>query len=403
MPRIGVSTLEGAERVRDGGGEPLVFDLPEARPAGGVALVREWVADTTEILLGAEKPDALLVDADRPAELVGLFLAALRLDLPTVVARRDDAYTAALAALGSGPLKGDAAGTAVEVADNRGPRLGELIGNFSLANALRVGLSMGGGPELMVHLSAVAREGNVSGFNQMLRVLTPETPEVARPDSRWFQEQGLERLLVHLDDDLHDVPTVEGWLKDSLPPAPPEPEESFRLVFVEGKASRTEAICRVPVETEEVAGDCRVFLSEKEAARAVREGDVEPGDLIVVGGCGPRGGPGILKHEDLGDALDEAGLAEGVPVLTDGLPPDGASGTWISLMTREAATGGMIGRLRDGDALRMDLREGRIRAGMKPEEMRTREPYKATDGPDTGYAGRYVRSAQSAFNGAGFG
>ena len=178
MSRIGVLTTEQADRVRDAGGEPLEFDLPEARPTGGVALVREWVADTTEILLGAENPDALLIEADSPAELVGLFLAAQRLYLPTVVARRDDAYTAALTALGAAPLKGDAAGTVVEIADNREPSLGELVGNFSLANALRVGLSMGGGPELMVHLSAVAREGDVSGFNQMLRVLTPETAEV---------------------------------------------------------------------------------------------------------------------------------------------------------------------------------------------------------------------------------
>ena len=403
MSRIGVLTTEQADRVRDAGSEPLEFDLPEARPTGGVALVREWVADTTEILLGAENPDALLIEADSPAELVGLFLAAQRLYLPTVVARRDDAYTAALTALGAAPLKGDAAGTAVEIADNREPSLGELVGNFSLANALRVGLSMGGGPELMVHLSAVAREGDVSGFNQMLRVLTPETAEAARPDSKWFQEQGLERLLAHLDDDLHDVPTVAGWLKDSLPSAPPAPEEDFRLVFVEGKASRAEAICRAPVGTEEVAGECRVFLSEKEAARAVREGDVEPGNLIVVGGYGPRGGPGLLKLEDLGNALGEAELAGSVPVLTDGLPPDGVSGIWVSLMTREAATGGMLGRLRDGDTLRMDLQEGRIRARIKPSEMRTREPYEATDNPGAGYAGRYARSARPAFDGAGFG
>jgi dihydroxy-acid dehydratase len=403
MPSIGVSTTEAADRVRDAGGKPLEFDLPEARPDGGVALVREWVTDTVEILLGAEKPDALLIDADDPAELFGLFLAALRLDLPTVVTRRDNVYSAALTALGAAPLNGDAAGTAVEVATSREPSLGELIGNFSVANALRTGLSMGGGPELIVHLSAIAREGDVSGFSQMLRVLTPETAEVALPDSTWFQEQGIGRLLSYLDDELHDVPTVTGWLKDSLPPAPPDPEESFRLVFVEGKASRSEALCRAPVGTEVVAGECRIFLSDEEASRAVREGEIEPGNLVVVGGCGPRGGPGLLKLEALGQALEEMHLTESVAVLTDGLPPDVASGSWISLMVPEAEASGMIGRLRDGDELRMDLREGRIKAGIKPAEMRIREPYDATDTQDTGYAGRYARSARRAFDGAGFG
>lgn len=403
MPLIGVSTAEQAARVRDAGGEPLELHLPQARPAGGVALVREWVADIAGVFIETRDLDALLIDADDPAELVGLFLAALRLDLPTVVARRDNAYAAALTALGAGPLKGEAAGTVVEIAENREPCLGELVGNFSVANALRTGLSMGGGPELMVHLATVAREGDVSGFSRMLRVLTPETAEVVRPDSSWFQEQGIERLLAHLDDDLHDVPTVTGWLKDSLPSAPPAPEESFRLVFVEGRASRSEAICRVPAGTEEVSGECRVFLSDEEAAQAVLDNDIEPGDLVVVGGYGPRGGPGLLKLEALGRALEEVDLAEDVSVLTDGLPPNNASGSWISLMSPEAETSGMIGRLRDGDVLRMDLQEGRIRAGIKPTELRSREPYEATDNRDAGYVGRYARSARRALEGAGFG
>lgn len=402
MPRIGVFTVEAADRVRGAGGEPLELGLPEARPAGGVALVREWVADTTEVSIAVKNLDALLLDADSPAELVGLLLAALRLDLPTVVARQDDAYAAALTALGAVPLNGGVVEAAVEAAEKGEPRLGELVGNFSVANALRTGLSMGGGPELMVHLSAVAREGDVSGFSQMLRVLTPETAEIDLPESKWFQEHGIERLLAYLDDDLHDVPTVTGWLKESLPPSPPAPEESFRLVFVKGRASRSEAICRAPAGTEEVAGECRVFSSDGEAAQAVRDGEVVDGELIVVAGCGPRGGPGLVKLELLGEALDEAGLAASLPVLTDGLPPDEASGTWISLMTQEAEANGMIGRLRDGDELRMDLQEGRIRAGMKPTEMRSREPYEAVDNQNSGYVGRYARTARNALDGAGF-
>ena len=403
MPRIGVSTAAQAEKVRDAGGEPVEIDLPEVRPAGGVTLAREWVADTAEVYLATAKLDALLVDARRPEELVGLFLASLRLDLPTVVARRNDVYAGAFTALGAVPLREDAAKAVVEASAKGEPRLGELVGNFSLANALRVGLSMGGGPELVVHLSAIAREGDVSGFSRMLRVLIPETAVVARPDSKWFQEQGVEKLLAHLGDDLHDVPTVTNWLKDSLPAAPPAPAESSRLILVEGKASRTEALCQVPTGTEEVAGECRVFHSEDEAVQAIQEGEIEPGALVVVNGCGPRGGPGLLKLEALGKALEEADLMEVVPVLTDGLPPDDASGCWISLMTPEAADNGMIGRLRDGDSLRMDLEEGRIRAGMKPAEMRSREPYEAPDNLGAGYAGRYTRSARRALEGAGFG
>lgn len=402
MSPIAVFTAEAADRVRDAGGEPLELSLPELRPAGGVALIREWIADTAEISIGAEDPDAVLVEAGHPAELAGLFLAALRLELPAVVARRNDAYAAAFTALGAAPLKGDAAEAVVEAAANWEPRLGELVGNFSVANALRAGIAAGGGPEIMVHFSAIAREGDVSGFSKMLRVLTPETPEVARPDSTWFQEQGMERLLAYLDEDLHDVTTVTGSLKESLPSAPPDPEESFKMVFVKGKASRSEAICRAPAGTEEVTGECRVFSSDKEAARAAQSGDLEPGNLVVVGGYGPRGAPGLMKLEELGGALEETGLAGSVAVLTDGLPPDEVSGSWVSLMTPEAEANGMIGRLRDGDVLRLDLEEGRIRARMKPSEMESREPYEARDNSGAGYVGRYARSAREAFDGAGF-
>ncbi|MGF1470930.1 MAG: dihydroxy-acid dehydratase [Rubrobacteraceae bacterium] len=403
MTRIGVCTANHADRVRDAGSEPVEIGLPEVCPAGGVMLTREWISDTVEVYLGSAELDALLIDAGRPEELVGLFLAALRLDLPSVVARRSDAYGGAFTALGVVPAREDVAEVIVELSAKGEPRLGELVGNFSLANALRVGLSMGGGPELAVHLSAIAREGDVSGFSRMLRVLVPETPVISPPHSGWFQEQGTEKLLSHLGEDLHDVPTVTGWIKNSLPSAPPIPEERSWLVFVEGQASGTKAICQVPPGTEEIAGECRVFYSEEEAVQAVRDEEIEPGDLIVVSGCGPRGGPGLLKLDALGRVLDGAKLAESTPVLTDGLPPDEAKGSWISLVAPEAAKKGIVGRLRDGDFLRMDLQEERIRAGTKPAEIRSRDPYEIPNDSTAGYAARYARSALPALAGAGFG
>jgi dihydroxy-acid dehydratase len=120
--------------------------------------------------------------------------------------------------------------------------------------------------------------------------------------------------------------------------------------------------------------------------------------MLVVGGCGPRGGPGLTRLDALGRSLEEAGLE--VPVITDGLAPEDALGTWITLFTPEAAAGGVLGLLRDGDTLRIDLAEDRIRT--KAREFESREPTEFPNSTGTGYAARYARTALPALEGAGF-
>ena len=122
--------------------------------------------------------------------------------------------------------------------------------------------------------------------------------------------------------------------------------------------------------------------------------------MLVVGGCGPRGGPGLLRLDDLGRALRETELE--VPVLTDGLAPEDAAGTWISLFTPEATGDSVIGLLRDGDPLRIDLTDGRIRTGIDARELESRGPIGFPDRADTAYAARYARTALPALEGAGF-
>jgi dihydroxy-acid dehydratase len=387
-----------ADTVRDAGGDPVLMRLPAARPAGGPALAREWIADIVEISCSDTGLDGLLLDADHPEELWGMLVAALRLNLPTVcVPPANLPLLAALQALGLAPGFGKPSSAIVSLVERSGPRPGDLINNFSLANALRASVASGGGPESLVHLAALAREVDVAGFDQMIRVLAPEISEVV---PAWLGEHGVPALLSSLSDTLHDIPTVMGTLKENFPPKPPPPVEHARLVFVRARASGAEAVCRVRPGLTEAAGKCRVFGSEEEAVSAVHNGEIEEGAMLVVGGCGPRGGPGLLKLDDLGRALREAELR--VPVLTDGLAPEDAAGTWISLFTPEAAAGGVLSLLRDGDPLRIDLTEGRIRTGIGVSELENREPTRFPDRADTRYAARYARTALPALEGSGF-
>ncbi|MBV9454152.1 MAG: hypothetical protein JOZ19_08565, partial [Rubrobacter sp.] len=193
MPRVGVLTPEASaypHLVREAGGEPVPLGLPVIRPTG-VALRREWVADWTQISCSGEDLDALLISATDPAELAGALVAALRLDLPaTVAAPLANPFIIALAALGFAPFTGDPIRAAVWLAGTGSPGSRELVESFSLANALRVGFSVGAEPELLVHLGALAREAGTVGFSQMIRVLAPESPQIVDLGSAWFETYG---------------------------------------------------------------------------------------------------------------------------------------------------------------------------------------------------------------------
>jgi dihydroxy-acid dehydratase len=395
------------EGVREAGGEPILRGGMPGYPEGGKALVREWIADYAHISCAGRilssygtELDALLLSARGTEEMAGLLLAALRLNLPTIVAPVSGRpFDTVPYALGLTPLTRDPAEVAVAVARGGEPRVRDLINSFSLANALRTGLAAGGGPELLVHLAAIAREAGEPDFPRMIRVLAPESPALVSPAAINVVE-----LLSYIGDTLHDVRTVEGRLSETLPVSGDgEREVGNRLRFVAGRVSGVEAVASAPPCVDEIAGVCRIFASEKEAARAVEADKVGAGELLVVGGCGPRGGPGLLRLDLLAQTLRESSIDESISVITDGLPPAEARGTWISLVSPEAAAGGVIWRLRDGDTLRIDLVEGRIRTGVPADEMERRDPYEVPEPDGANYAARYARSALPALEGAGFG
>jgi dihydroxy-acid dehydratase len=386
----------------------MTLSLPNAPLMRGAALRREWIADQAQVACIDYEPSALLLHRGHrkeEGELAGLVLAAMRLELPFVLAApHHTALAVALAAAGFAPLSGEwdalaSPRVAVEMVNSGGgPRPKDLLNGFSLANALRAGLAAGGGPELLVHLAAIAREAGEVGFLRMIRVLAPESPALSG-------SRTIAGLFAALGDTLHDTHTVEGkLLKESLPePAAQIPAQKSRLRFVTGRASGVEAVVSAPPDAEEISGACRVCGLKGEAIEAVAGGHVKKGDLLVVVGCGVRGGPGLLGLSSLDEALIAANLD--VPVVTDGLPPQNPSGasSWVSLFAPEAADGGVIGRLRDGDFLRFDLAEGRIRTSVTADELADREPFAKPDRSGFGYTARYAASALPALEGAGFG
>ena len=179
-PRVGVlglATSGYGRLVQEAGGQPLRRELPGRIPRGGVALKREWVADQAEVFGSPLRLDALLVGPARTKDLAGLLLAAIRFDLPSVFAPAGtQPFDIVPHALGFASSDEEAAEVVVEIARSGEPRPSDLIDNFSLANALRAGVAAGGGPELLVHLAALAHEAGVAGFDQMIQGPRPRDP-----------------------------------------------------------------------------------------------------------------------------------------------------------------------------------------------------------------------------------
>lgn len=404
-PRIGVLSNDPdlPERIGEAGGEAVLVSMPEFHGEWGVALAREWISDRMEIELPFLGLDALAFDADSPEELAGVVVAAIRLGLPAIcLSPPETPFSVAVAAMGLSPLGEEPVEAAVRLARDRKPDAKTLADNFALANALRAGLTVGGGPEVMVHLAAIAKEAGVVGFDQMLRVLASETPVATSAYSEWFENHGLPGVLHLLGDGLHDTRTVSGTLKSHALDAGSGPsDERFKLSFVKARTSGAEAVCLAPEGISEVEGECRVFDSEADAVEAVAGGEVEEAAILVVRGCGPRGCPGLSRLDELAHAIEEAGL-EGVSVLTDGLAPEEAPGVWISLFSPEAASRGIVGRLEDGDFLRFDLEEGRILTSVGARDFAKRKRFKPETPETSAYAARYAKGVVAALEGASF-
>jgi dihydroxy-acid dehydratase len=146
-------------------------------------------------------------------------------------------------------------------------------------------------------------------------------------------------------------------------------------------------------------GTARVFNSEDEAMRAILNGSIKEGHVVVVRYEGPKGGPGMPEMLAPTSALSGMGLK--VPLITDGRFSGGTRGAAIGHISPEAAEGGPLGLLHDGDEITIDIPNHRLTAHLTDDELAARkatwEPLEKDVG---GYLKRYAASVSSASEGA---
>lgn len=149
------------------------------------------------------------------------------------------------------------------------------------------------------------------------------------------------------------------------------------------------------------SGRARVFNSEEEAIRVIYDGKIEPGDVVVIRYEGPSGGPGMREMLSPTSAIAGMGLDKTVALITDGRFSGATRGASIGHISPEAAKGGLIAYVHEGDIINIDIPAGTITLNVEKEEIERRKSGKIIEKPHlTGYLKRYAAAVSSADEGA---
>src|SRR4051794_35581457 len=327
------------------------------------------------------------------------------------------------------PSKADvaeAAGRLVMDVLRRGVRPSDIITREALENAIAAVAGSGGSTNAVLHLLAVAREAGVPLEIDDFDRISERTPLLAdlKPGGHYnatdlYAAGGVPVLLQRLSEAgvLHeDAITVDGaTIGDVARGARETPgQKVIRPLADPVKATGGLAILRGNLapdgcvvklaghERRSHTGPARVFEGEADAMAAVQSGAIKPRDVLVIRNEGPVGGPGMREMLAVTGAINGAGLGDSVALMTDGRFSGATHGFTVGHVAPEAARGGPIGAVREGDEITIDVDERRIDVALSDDEIAQRvADYEPPANPDrTGVLAKYAALVGSASEGA---
>jgi dihydroxy-acid dehydratase len=303
----------------------------------------------------------------------------------------------------------------------------DILTKKAFENAITVTIALGGSTNAVLHLLAIAHAARVRLGLQDFTRIGKRVPLLAdvRPSGRYLMSEliaigGIQPLMKRLLDAglLHgECLTVTGkTLAENLrdvadyppgqdivrPLADPIKKDSH-LVVMHGNLAPEGAVAKISgKEGLRFAGSARVFDGEERATAAILAGKVKPGDVVVIRYEGPRGGPGMREMLSPTGAIMGRGLGDKVALITDGRFSGGSHGFVVGHISPEAALGGPIGLLRDGDAIAIDAVKRTLEIKLSAAELRRRRAkWKAPKPYATqGVLAKYARIVSSASLGA---
>jgi dihydroxy-acid dehydratase len=309
---------------------------------------------------------------------------------------------------------------------DRGLKPSDVVTRASFENAIAAVAATGGSTNAVLHLLALAREANVPLDIDDFDTVSSRTPIIAdlKPGGRYvavdMDRAGgaplLGRRLVEADlvdggqrtmtgrtiaEEVDNAEEDEG--QDVISPAVRPLRESGGLVILKGNLAPEGCVVKVAGYTRlEHTGPARVFDSEEEAMEAVQAGHIVEGDVVVIRYEGPRGGPGMREMLGVTAALVGQGFGETVALLTDGRFSGATRGLMAGHVAPEAAHGGPIAALRDGDTVTFDVENRTLSVDLPDGELgaRLREWREPEPRYSTGVMAKYAALVSSASEGA---
>jgi dihydroxy-acid dehydratase len=303
-----------------------------------------------------------------------------------------------------------------------------ILTERAFMNALALDMALGCSTNTALHLPAAAREAAFTLDLDILNRVSAVTPNLCRlaPAGTHVIEDlhaagGVPGVLAELaKKDLIDgsAPTVYGVLADAyrgvenrdpriIRPVEDPYSPTGGLACLRGNLAPEGSVVKQSAVAPSMlkhSGPARIFDSEEAAFEAITGGRIRPGDVIVIRYEGPRGGPGMKEMLAPTAALAGMGLDDKVALITDGRFSGATKGAAIGHVSPEAAEGGLIGLLEEGDPIHIDIEGRSLNAGIgAPELERRRALWKPLPPKvSSGYLARYARMVGSAAAGAVF-
>jgi dihydroxy-acid dehydratase len=305
-------------------------------------------------------------------------------------------------------------------------RPSRILTRKALENAIAAVAATGGSTNAVLHLLAIAREAGVELTIDDFDHISSRTPLIAdlKPGGRFvandlFKAGGIQLVAKRLLDGglVHgDAMTVSGQTigeaagtaretagQEVVRPLNNPLKSTGGLVILKGNLAPEGCVVKVAGhERMNHKGPARVFDREEDAFQAVQKGQIKPNDVVVIRYEGPKGGPGMREMLGVTAALVGAGLGDSVALLTDGRFSGATHGLMAGHVAPEAAHGGPIAAVRDGDTIGFDIRARRLDVEIPESEMNARLRQWSPPPPHytTGVMAKYAKLVSSAAEGA---
>ena len=318
-------------------------------------------------------------------------------------------------------------GTAMNYLLEKDIKPSDIMTKAAFENSIRVRIALGGSTNAVLHLLAMAHTVNVPLAIDDFEKLGKDSPVLAdlRPSGHYLMSElneigGVQPLMkMLLEEGLlnGECMTVTGkTLEENLDNVKPYPKsqkiississpikKDSHLRILKGNLAEDGAVAKITgKEGTSFTGTARVFNSEEETLEAIYNSKINPGDVIVVRYEGPVGGPGMREMLKPTSAIMGKGMGDKVAFITDGRFSGGSHGFVVGHITPEAAEGGLIGLLEDGDQITIDAIEGKIDANLSQEEIQKRRKSWRNPKPynKKGVLSKYAKVVSSASLGA---